>query len=937
MQCVRNKIELLEVTLHLNEIDVVCMQEHWLTNEEKNFININGFNLGAIYCRSDNKNGGVAIFYRQNINYIVKEIIINKIEPKEKIFEYCGIELVLDNQRTQVFSIYRSPASDVNIFLSELDNFLNHVCKNVKNKIILCGDLNIDFLSHSDSRNSLVDIVGAYNIDFIIDEPTRCTSNSSSSIDYICTNLNSEHYNLSCTIIENGVSDHMAQILTYDCPQSQKSYNFVYTRVFNDYSYNTFLNYLSRESWASIYNCQSVNEGFELFSNILKHYFQIAFPIKKLKNGNKSNKLWLTRGIIISSHKLKFLYKIMTQTRNEADKEYYKKYKKIYKEVILAAKKMQNEKTVLTAINKNKEIWKLIHNSVEKNQNTNIHEILSNGSLTKEPKLIADSFNDFFVNLPLKINAEHNLQENIIFNLTKNYPTMFIDPVTENDVYNTIMSLKNSNSVGIDELSSNLLKISVNYLVYPLTFLINYSLEEGIFPKIFKMAKVIPLHKKGDKLLIENYRPISLLCTLSKVLEKIIFNKITLFLNKHNILSNCQHGFRKGKNTHSAILQFIMNLYENLNNNKKCIGLFMDLSKAFDLVDHVLLSEKLFKYGLRGKIHKWLQSYLSNRKQIVEIAGVRSNVKDINIGVPQGSVLGPLLFLIFVNDLPCIDTHNNNLTMFADDNTYLMSGPSIDTAIESLQNIIDRFVKWFKTSRLHLNISKTVFINFTPRTNTINTSYLLKIDKKSIEQVDHSKFLGLYIDNMLNWEKHADALCKKISSLCFALHRLRNITNRSVVLTFYSAHILSRLRYGIIFWGNSSQFNRIFRMQKRTVRTIVGINSMQSCRSLFKELNILPLACIYILEILIFVKNNESQFVSNNDFHEYNTRHNQLLTVPAHNLTLYEKSPKYMGIKCFNKLPNDLKSINNINTFKKNIFDFLLERSFYTVSEYLNS
>lgn len=202
MQCVRNKIELIEATLHLNEIDVVCIQEHWLKNDEKNFININGYNLGAIYCRSDNKNGGVAIFYRQNINYIVREVTNIKIEPKEKVFEYCGIELVLNNQKIQIFSIYRSPASDVNIFLSELDNFLNYVCKNVNDKIILCGDLNIDFLSHSDSRNNLVDIIGTYNIDFIIKEPTRYTSNSSSSIDYICTNLNSEYYNLSCTVIK---------------------------------------------------------------------------------------------------------------------------------------------------------------------------------------------------------------------------------------------------------------------------------------------------------------------------------------------------------------------------------------------------------------------------------------------------------------------------------------------------------------------------------------------------------------------------------------------------------------------------------------------------------------------------------------------------------------------------------------------------------------
>ena len=181
----------------------------------------------------------------------------------------------------------------------------------------------------------------------------------------------------------------------------------------------------------------------------------------------------------------------MTQTRNEAENKYYKKYKKIYKKAILAAKKMHNEKTVSNAINKSKEVWKLINNSIKSNQNTNTCEILSNGSLTKELKLIADSFNDFFVDLPLKINEKQNSHQYTIFNLTKNYPTMFIHPVSENDVYNAVMFLKKSNSVGIDELSSNLLKISVNYLVHTLTFLINYSLDEGTFPEIYKTAKVI--------------------------------------------------------------------------------------------------------------------------------------------------------------------------------------------------------------------------------------------------------------------------------------------------------------------------------------------------------------------------------------------------------------------------------------------------------------
>ena len=498
------------------------------------------------------------------------------------------------------------------------------------------------------------------------------------------------------------------------------------------------------------------------------------------------------------------------------------------------------------------------------------------------------------------------------------------------------MALKNSNSCGIDNLSSNLLKISVNYLVYPLTFLINFSLESGIFPKMFKTAKVLPLYKKGDRLLLENYRPVSLLCSLSKVLEKIVFDKIVQFLTQHNILSDSQHGFRRGRNTQTAIIRFINNLYDNLDINNKCVGLFMDLSKAFDLVSHSLLGQKLCEYGLRGKIHDWLLSYLTDRKQLVDINGVRSKEQCVNIGVPQGSVLGPLLFLIFVNDLAYID-NNDKLTMFADDNTYLMCGSSLENTIESIQNAINNFVQWFKNSKLYLNTTKTVFINFTPRTAAINHSCLIKIEHKSIEQVSDTKFLAIYIDNALNWKKHVDFLCSKLSSLCFAVYRLRQVTNKSIALTFYFSHILSRLRYGIIFWGNSSQMHRIFKVQKRAVRNIVGCKRTDSCRPYFKSLNVLTLPCIYILELLIFVKTNPSFFIPNGNYHAYDTRHDKILAIPAHNLTLYENSPKYMGIKCYNKLPAEIKSIDNMKEFKKTVSKYLIENVYYSVSQYLDT
>lgn len=245
-------------------------------------------------------------------------------------------------------------------------------------------------------------------------------------------------------------------------------------------------------------------------------------------------------------------------------------------------------------------------------------------------------------------------------------------------------------------------------------------------------------------------------------------------------------------------------------------------------------------------------------------------------------------------------------------------------------------MSWFKANKLHLNASKTVFMNFTPKSSVMQESYLLKIEHKSIEQVNTTRFLGVNIDNKLNWDIHTENLSKKLCSICFAFYRLRNIANVEVMLSFYHAEFLSRVRYGLLFWGSSRHFNRIFVIQKKVLRNIVGASNHQSCRPIFKKLQLLPLICIYISELVIYVKSNEGKFIKNSDLHNYNTRNNTELVIPLHNSTLYEKSPNYIGIKCYNHLPAVIKDIQNIRQFKHELKKFLLEKSFYNLSEYFN-
>lgn len=407
------------------------------------------------------------------------------------------------------------------------------------------------------------------------------------------------------------------------------------------------------------------------------------------------------------------------------------------------------------------------------------------------------------------------------------------------------------------------------------------------------------------------------------------------FASTNNIFSKCQHGFLKGKSTETAIMNFLNMVYENINNNKKCIGLFMDLSKAFDVVNHNILLEKLKLYGLRGKIHDWLQSYLLDRTQVVEINGIKSEMEKVAVGVPQGSVLGPLLFLFYINDLPCC-LPEDNLVMFADDTSYLVSNNSLEVTKLNTQEIINSFSSWFLENRLFLNVSKTYFINFTPRISAITQSSLLRINGKSVEQVSTTKFLGIFIDNALNWEPHTEFLSKKLTSVCYALYRLQNISNRTTALSYYYAHFYSRMSYGIMFWGNSHNADRIFKLQKKAIRNIANVSRYHSCRDLFKTLKILPLACIYILKISIYVKTNISEFTTNSSIHEYCTRGGNNLVIPYHRLSTYEQNPGYIGIKIYNKLPLVIRNLDNIHNFRSKLKVLLHEKSYYSLQDFLN-
>ena len=420
--------------------------------------------------------------------------------------------------------------------------------------------------------------------------------------------------------------------------------------------------------------------------------------------------------------------------------------------------------------------------------------------------------------------------------------------------------MKSKTSSGHDSISTKLIKQSINNIIEPLTIIINKSLSTGIIPNQLKIAKVIPIHKQSDKKLLNNYRPISLLPAFSKIFENVVFNRMINYMDSQNLFYKHQYGFRAKHTTTHPILHLLNNCAEVNNKQPKefTLSIFCDLSKAFDVINHDILIKKLEYYGFRGVILGWLKNYLSDRFQYVEIENEKSTQCPISCGVPQGSILGPLLYLIYVNDID--KSTMGNILSFADDTSLFISDTDPSNLFRTSNIEIQNLYSWFCANRLSLNPTKTKFIIIkAPNQKCDCTGLSIKINGTPLIQIAHNleekstKFLGIFIDESMTWKYHINHVNKKISRALFIIKQVKNLLPLDCLRTLYFALIHPHLSYGITAWGNASQvtLKRKNILQKRAIRTICRANYNSHTEPLFKQLNIMKLNEQYEYEAAI--------------------------------------------------------------------------------------
>ncbi|KAI5721832.1 hypothetical protein M8J77_026248 [Diaphorina citri] len=482
----------------------------------------------------------------------------------------------------------------------------------------------------------------------------------------------------------------------------------------------------------------------------------------------------------------------------------------------------------------------------------------------------------------------------------------------------------------------SILRSVVHTIAAPLADIFNSSFSSSTFPDCLKTSVVSPIFKKGATTEVGNYRPISLLSNFSKILEKLVNYRLYFHLQGANMLNDKQFGFRAGKSTADAVANFLKDLDLSQSSRNHSIGLFCDLSKAFDRVDHAILLSKLPFYGVRENSLKWFQSYLVGRNQTTKIPTVTNGVKNfvnsstrnVKLGVPQGSVLGPLLFLIYINDI-IFSTGVGKFTLFADDTTILVDGKSRQEVLSKLTTVLHDIQGWFTANRLTLNADKTTFVYFNP--HNPDSLHPIPFNSSSVAPSQEVKFLGVILDAKLKWKSHIHFLKSKLSSSIHAIRSIKNNVNVTSALLSYHAYFHSLMSYGIVYWGFSSPASEIFLLQKRALRAVFGFGRRDSCRTLFKDNNILTLYGQVILDSCVLIHKLQNTLSRHSDNHHYPTRIRDNIVINRERM--FGKSFLSAGIAIYNKLPLTLKSLST-ERFKPALKDVLLNSCPYSFQEF---
>lgn len=833
------------------DLDIIILTECWLSKNIQVPI-IPSFRHFTTK-RNYNQNDGVIIYIKNNIDAEV-------IEPTDTEEVTCLVVVLGD---VSVIGVYRPHEfNNKDKFNQSIDRILTTYKKGI---VILLGDMNIDIKDGNNANNSAeyLDILATHGLL----QTHNFLTTDKSCLDHCFVKSNCH---VTTVVCNSTLTDHACIIFSLAKSPNRKD---ITHKVITTINYKSLSQHLFEINWQEILlYAKDPNDATNIFLKIVAEGIKQHSFTKTTSNRKTNIKPWITPGLIrCISHRDRLHKKQRKDPENIILKVSYSRYRNYCNRILKNVKNEYYRFSLQKNENNLKNQWSIIKQLCHMDKDKGSHEeILKMKSNHKDALNYA---NQYFVNVGKqlantildrrRISETSLIRNNMTWSGNPN--SLVLLPTDVDEIKQVINSLKPSSACGWDGLSSMFFKLTKNSLATPVTIICNMCLEQGIFPDALKKSIVIPIYKAGDRHSIANYRPISLLPTLAKILEKVINKRLTCYLEKYNLLVPNQYGFRNRRSTSDAIRQLTSYVTNQLDRGSKCIGIFLDLAKAFDTVSVPLLLRKLESVGIRGMPLRLLTDYMSNRKQSLRVADVVSDEENIHYGVPQGSVLGPTLFLIYINDLCRLTMNNGQIITFADDTVLLFNGKSWHDVNLIAENGFRLVTGWLDNNLLTLNAKKTKYLNFSIRSNSQppSNSIVIKAHYCSddrhqcsctvLEETDHIRYLGINIDRHFNWHKQMSALTGRVRRLIYIFKTLRFVCDHKLLNSIYYALCQSLLTYGIEAWGGIAKTT--LKTVERAQRAIIKVMRFKPYRyptsTLFGETPFLTVRQLYIKQIIL--------------------------------------------------------------------------------------